>query len=217
MTVLVDLGQALQALDMKLTDALLIILTAAALALTWAITTYQWRLARRQNAIQLHSEYYSAEHYGTVVSPVAQMRLKWLHLPDGNERDQYRDVIAAGWAPSLLFTKGDSGSRFFKLYIHSDYPETDLVHSHYHVAIGSSGLSEHQALASMLHFWSRLAGLLDARAIDRKLARQFFAPAYEHNRKFFAGLRERVGKGYLEGDSYPAWIKHTELLDRFFA
>lgn len=200
---------------MKLTDVLLLVLTAAALVLTWAITTYQWRLARRQNAIQLHSEYYAVDHYASVVSPIAQMRLKWLHLPEDHEREQYRDVIAAGWAPALLFSGGDAGTRRFKLYVHSDYPETSAVHAHYHVT-SDSRLSEHQALASMLHFWSRLAGLLDAKAIDRRLAKQFFAPAYEHNREFFAGLRERVRRGTVDGDPHSSWLEHTELLERFF-
>jgi len=217
MKMLADVSGMLEALEMKLTDVLLLALTAAALVLTWAITSYQWRLARRQNAIQLHGEYYGVGHYASVVSPTGQVRLKWLHLPDQHEREQYRDVIAAGWAPALLFTGGDAGIRRFKLYVHSDYPETDLIHSHYHAVMGDSGLSEHQALASMLHFWSRVAGLLEAKAIDRGLARQFFTPAYEYNRKFFAELRERVRKGSVEDDSRPAWLEHTELLERFFA
>jgi hypothetical protein len=217
MKTVADVSPILEALELKLTDVLLLALTAAALVLTWAITSYQWRLARRQNAIQLHGEYYGVNHYASVVSPITRIRLKWLHLPDEHEREQYRDVIAAGWAPALLFTGGDAGTRRFKLYVHSDYPETDLIHSHYHVVTGDSGLSEHQALVSMLHFWSRVAGLLEAKAIDRRLAKQFFTPAYEHNRKFFAGLRERVRKGSVQGDSHAAWLEHTEFLERFFA
>jgi hypothetical protein len=205
-----------EALEMKLTDVLLLALTAAAIVLTWAITSYQWRLGRRQNAIQLHGEYYGVEHYAGVVSPIAQMRLRWLHLPDDHDRERYRDVLAAGWAPALLFSNGDAGARRFKLYVHSDYPETDLIHSHYHVTIDGSRLSEHQVLAAMLHFWSRLAGLLEANAIDRRLAKQFFAPAYEHNRKFFAELRQRVRQGNREGDPHAPWLEHTEELDRFF-
>ena len=218
MRILAEMTRTLEALGVKFTDVLLLVLTAAALVLTWAITVYQWKLSRKQNAINLHAEYYSVDHYAKVVSPIVQIRLRWLHLPDLNERELYRDVIAAGWAPALLLgDETSSGGNRFRIYVHTDDAESDLVHAHYHVPIGSAGLSEHQALAALLHFWSRLAGLLEAKAIDPRLAKQFFAPAYQYNKEFFAGLRQRVAKGYLEGDPYPAWLTHTELLERFFA
>ena len=208
-------GADLFIFGIKLTDVLLLVLTAAALILTWAITAYQWRLARKQNAIQLHAEYYSIEHYVNVVSAAGQVRLKWLHTPDEKERGEYRRLVAAGWAPAILDT-GDPAAVRFRLYVRRPgQPDVDPVLGHYQ-ASGGTALSEHQAVAALLHFWSRLAGLLDAKAVDRKMAKEFFAPAYEYNREFFASLRDTVEPSIVRGDPRPAWIEHTRTLERFF-
>jgi hypothetical protein len=207
----------LEVFGIKFTDVLLLVLTAAALVLTWAITAYQWRLARKQNAVQLHAEYYSVEHYGSVVSAVVQVRQKWLSISDENERTAYRQLVAAGWAPAALKTGEAPSAVRFRLYVRrDDQPNLDPIEAHYHVPAGVAGLSEHEALAALLHFWSRLAGLLDAKAVDRRLAREFFAPAYEYNRVFFASLREMVGPSIVRGDPRPAWLDHTRALEQFF-
>jgi hypothetical protein len=207
----------LDVFGIKFTDVLLLVLTAAALVLTWAITAYQWRLARKQNAVQLHAEYYSVEHYGSVVSAVVQVRQRWMSLPGENERTAYRRLVAAGWAPAALKTGEAPSAVRFRLYVRRDVqPNIDPIEAHYHVPAGVAGLSEHEAVAALLHFWSRLAGLLDAKAVDRRLAREFFAPAYEYNREFFAGLRELVEPSIVRGDPRPAWLDHTRALEKFF-
>jgi hypothetical protein len=207
----------LQIFGIKLTDVLLLVLTAAALILTWSITAYQWRLARKQNAVQLHADYYGVEHYVNVVSAVVQVRLKWLYTPDDKERHAYRQLVAAGWAPAVLKTGEAPTAVRFRLYVRRNARENiDAADAHYHASAGAAGLSEHQAVAALLHFWSRLAGLLDARAIDRRMAKEFFAPAYEYNREFFASLREMIEPSIVRGDPRPAWLEHTRTLERFF-
>jgi hypothetical protein len=207
----------LQIAGIRLTDVLLLVLTAAALLLTWAITAYQWRLTRKQNAIQLHAEYYSIEHYVNVVSAVGQVRLKWLSTPDEKERATYRRLVAAGWAPAALGTGETTPAVRFRLYVRQDdRANVDRTKAHYHEPASAGGLSEHQAVAALLHFWSRLAGLLDAKAVDRQLAKEFFAPAYEYNREFLGSLRETIELSIIPGDTRPAWLDHTRALDRFF-
>jgi hypothetical protein len=204
-------------LGIKLTDVLLLTLTAAALILTWAITAYQWRLTRKQNAVQLHGEYYGVEHYANVVAAVVQVRLKWRFLPDTVQRSAYQDLVTAGWAPDVLKTGEDAGLIKFRLYVRqTDRTNADLMYEHFHAPASMSGLTEHQAVAALLHFWSRVAGLLQAKAVDRHLAREFFAPAYEYNRQFFACLRERVEASLSRSDPRPAWLGHTRALERFF-
>jgi hypothetical protein len=206
-----------QIAGIKLTDVLLLVLTAAALILTWAITAYQWRLARKQNAVQLHAEYYSVEHYANVVSAVGQVRLKWLSTPDHEDRAAYRQLVAAGWAPAALGTDETTAAVTFRLYVgHDSRTDVDRTKEHYHEPVGATGLSEHQAVAALLHFWSRLAGLLDANAVDRRLAKEFFAPAYAYNREFFADLRDTIESSIVPADTRPAWLDHTRTLERFF-
>lgn len=207
----------LQFFGITLTDVLLLTLTAAALILTWAITVYQWRLARKQYAVQLHAEYYGFEHYVNVVSAVVQVRLKWLFTPDDGQRSAYRELVAAGWAPGALKTDQAPHDVTYRLYVRqSEQAADDPIVSHYHASASATGLTEHQAVGALLHFWSRLAALLDAKAVDRRLSKELFAPAYEYNRQFFASLRETIEASIVAGDPRPAWLDHTRTLERLF-
>lgn len=206
----------LQLFGITLTDVLLLTLTAAALILTWAITVYQWRLARKQNAVQLHAEYYGFEHYVNVVSAVVQVRLKWLYTPDEGQRSAYRKLVAAGWSPGALENDQAPAAVRYRLYVRQSDQAADPIVSHYHASASATGLTEHQAVAALLHFWSRLAALLDSKAVDRRLAKELFAPAYEYNRQFFASLRETIEGSIVHGDPRPAWLDHTRTLERLF-
>lgn len=199
----------------KLTDLLLIALTASALFLTWVITTYQWKLARKQTAIQLHADYYSIQHYADVVSPSVQIRLKWLYLPDETQRMKYRAAVAAGWAPAALGDGEDLSFTKFRLYVRHANLDSDVTAAHFHTAVTGEGLSEHQAVAAFLHFWSRVAGLLHANAVDRNIVKELFRPAFLYNGEFFSGLSKDV-EDALRDDPRPAWVDHVAYLQQFF-
>jgi len=79
-----------------------------------------------------------------------------------------------------------------------------------------NGLTPHQCLSWLLHFYVSVQSYDEAGLLDGKLAAALFEPHYEWYRKFFQQFCEEYRKQKSAPKVEPAWLKSLPKLETLF-
>lgn len=176
----------------------------------------QRSLARKQRTADLYDQFYSANHYHSVVGPVFSLMVRWNGL-EADRRCELARAMCKGWADPR------HASRLLEAY-RPETGETETSEEFLHFKHGRSveEITEHSALTSFLYFWVKLDGMRRAGLLyegtpwQRGLVHELFRPAYSIYADFIAEFREAVVSCEEIGDVQPAWFQATRRLERAF-
>ena len=196
------------------------ILWVTAIKVSRRIASAQTRHNSQQTAISLHAQYFGVEHYLNVVAPVVEIRMKWMHLTEP-ARQKYRNEVIEGWPPYDRYTEDRSGFRRYLPESAPDVPDKDFSGMHFKDQKQRQSLTEHQALAAFLHFWSHLSAFISKGVADRDTCIELFSDTYRYNLDFIRELRDAVVKNWPQNredhrssDRPPRWVASTQLLEQ---
>jgi hypothetical protein len=198
-----------QQLDWRLIFSFVPITALIAAAVTLGNSITARRQARRALAIHLHEFYHSSDFYAKVRAPAYQVGLQWRHLPD-TLRQAYREAVASGWEVEGPMTE-------LSTYV-PQIPQRieGIIASHFHTAKGLPSLTEHQALAACLRFWSRLNTHLTLNTVNKKVIRALLADEFRSNQAFFRALSAAIIAKTPNTQQIPRWIHDIQALETFF-
>lgn len=173
---------------------------------TGALHFFARKRAKIDLAIKLYEEFVSDNFYTKVRASAYRVRLQWTHLPE-EIRDDYRKVVMSGWVSDV---REDKIQKYLK-----DYPtdNSQIEKYHFQTQIEAKALTEHQALTSLLKFWTRLSIFLKTNSIDKKLTKELFSDEFHYGEAFLKELSKQVKCQALKP---PKWIGEIDFLVYFF-
>jgi hypothetical protein len=164
------------------------------------------RRQRRERAVNLYNEYYSADNYRRIVLPVICLHLKWHALPEG-ERTAYRATVRRGW---LGFD--NAPERLLEAYVGPEKLHDDPDTAHFRNTVSAEAFTEHESLTVFLYFWTKVYELLKSRVIDHETTARLLKRPYGYVARFLKELREDVER-HAGSEALPVWVEATRHLD----
>ncbi|BBX52893.1 hypothetical protein GCM10009645_11790 [Mycolicibacterium poriferae] len=80
----------------------------------------------------------------------------------------------------------------------------------------SNGMTRHQNLSWLLHFYAGLSVRCEEKLVDRELLKRVFKPHYAWYREFFMAFDEDYVRRMPASWQIPFWMRELRNLDRLF-
>lgn len=192
-----------------------VVLGIVALLLTlFSVLTavFQWwvqlRLARRERAMRLYDNLYSADNYRRVVAPVVRIMAKWNGLPE-TARKEFQDAVIQGWVG--ITHSSEDLVRIFDGGFNDDF---NAYADHFHREHSTECFTEHESLTAFLYFWTKVYDMYEKNLVAKGVVIRLLSGPFGYYSLFLQDLRERVDAALTGDDTKPAWINAIDQLSR---
>ena len=164
------------------------------------------RKAKVERTIKLHEGFLNPEFYSKVRAPASQIAIQWMYL--GEEiREHYREAVASVW--DITYNE----ERLYDETKEIPKNKGELIDYHFQRSTSKTGLTEHQALTSILRFWTRFNVYRKLGLVNRELAKELFKDEFAYQRDFFQNLSQYVSNNVKHK---PRWVDDIDDLCSFF-